>query len=282
MSDADRAAQLTANATKWMAIFTFFLALTSLGTIWILRNQLSEMHSGGIDTHNLADAADKTRAAAEKSAQASRDFADTAGEINSSIGTAVEKLNLQAGALKQSVDQAARLAKATEEANASVLAADRPWVGGVIVITDFEVGKTPKANCLLTNSGRRPAIVEQLRMTGGNYPAFPAKPGYGKVGLNSRSLILPNGNVQCGPNGGMILFSVPSEPLYLQEGVRPTAELMRALDAGETKEFVYAEIDYLDARTGEKHVTHLCVVFTPDTPEGPKGFYNCPTYNDAN
>ena len=46
------------------------------------------------------DAATETQAAAEKSAQASRDFADTAGRINSNIGTAVEKLNLQAGALK--------------------------------------------------------------------------------------------------------------------------------------------------------------------------------------
>ena len=52
----DRAARLTANATVWMAIFTLFLALTSVGTLFILWNQLGEMHSGGGDTHTLAEA----------------------------------------------------------------------------------------------------------------------------------------------------------------------------------------------------------------------------------
>ncbi len=49
-------ARLTANATVWMAIFTLFLALTSIGTLFILWNQLGEMHSGGGDTHTLAEA----------------------------------------------------------------------------------------------------------------------------------------------------------------------------------------------------------------------------------
>ncbi len=47
---ADRAARITASATKWMAIFTFALVLTSALSWW-------EIHSGSVDTHNLADAA---------------------------------------------------------------------------------------------------------------------------------------------------------------------------------------------------------------------------------
>jgi hypothetical protein len=59
----DRAARLTATATIWMAIFTLLLILVGGGTYWILKNQLREMHEGGIDTQNLARAAQKQAAA---------------------------------------------------------------------------------------------------------------------------------------------------------------------------------------------------------------------------
>jgi len=39
----DRAARVTAAATLWMAVFTFFLAATSGFTVWILNNQLNAM-----------------------------------------------------------------------------------------------------------------------------------------------------------------------------------------------------------------------------------------------
>ncbi len=42
-STADKSARVTATATLWMAIFTFVLACTSVGTVWILVNQLTEM-----------------------------------------------------------------------------------------------------------------------------------------------------------------------------------------------------------------------------------------------
>ena len=49
-TSADRASRRTANATVWMAIFTFVLMLvgvgtilTGAGTLWILKNQLQEM-----------------------------------------------------------------------------------------------------------------------------------------------------------------------------------------------------------------------------------------------
>ena len=52
---ADRAARVTANATLWMAIFTFVSIAVSFGTFWILKSQLREMHDGGVDTHTLAE-----------------------------------------------------------------------------------------------------------------------------------------------------------------------------------------------------------------------------------
>jgi hypothetical protein len=44
----DRAARLTAAATVSMAIFTLVLTAVSVGTWLILKNQLDEMHSGGL------------------------------------------------------------------------------------------------------------------------------------------------------------------------------------------------------------------------------------------
>jgi hypothetical protein len=37
-----------------MAIFTFILAIVSGSTLWVLKNQLREMHDSGVDTRNLA------------------------------------------------------------------------------------------------------------------------------------------------------------------------------------------------------------------------------------
>ena len=65
---ADKAARITAQATVWMAVFTFVLCFISVGTLLILRNQLMEMHEGGIDTHALATAADKVEKVAEECA----------------------------------------------------------------------------------------------------------------------------------------------------------------------------------------------------------------------
>ena len=88
-SSMDRAARRTATATIWMAVFTVILAATSIGTAWILKNQLGEMHEGGIDTHNLATAADRIDDAADS-------FSKSSTHINQGVSDAVTKLGQQA------------------------------------------------------------------------------------------------------------------------------------------------------------------------------------------
>jgi len=63
---ADKAARRTATATVWMALFTFVLAVATIRT-------LIEIHEGGIDTHNLAAAA---QAQAEQMRTATSQTAD--------------------------------------------------------------------------------------------------------------------------------------------------------------------------------------------------------------
>jgi hypothetical protein len=53
----DRTARVTANATVWIAVFTFVSVAVSVGTFLILRSQLRELHDGGVDTHTLAQQA---------------------------------------------------------------------------------------------------------------------------------------------------------------------------------------------------------------------------------
>jgi len=67
----DRAARVSANATVWIAFFTFASVAVSVGTFLILRSQLKEMHDGGVDTHNLADAAKSTAITAENTLKSS-------------------------------------------------------------------------------------------------------------------------------------------------------------------------------------------------------------------
>jgi hypothetical protein len=268
-SPSDRAARGTARATKWMAIFTLFLVAANALTIWVLVK-------GGVDSHNLADAAQKTEKSAETSAQASRDFADTASGINRELGTAVGKLNLQADSLAQSVQQTSRLAAATEEANANVLAADRPWFGGDIQVSNFALAETPTATCTFTNSGRRPARAEHVECGSAFYPAFPEKPIYGAPGLHSRMFIAPGGHTSV----AWTLFGREVSTPQAQNG-QPTAEGMRALDAGELTLFVYGKIEYRDARSGEEHASHVCIRYLPAQDSTPAGFYDCDTYNDG-
>jgi hypothetical protein len=47
---ADKAARVTTRATVWMAIFTAILAIVGIGTYFVLKNQLREMHQAGIDS----------------------------------------------------------------------------------------------------------------------------------------------------------------------------------------------------------------------------------------
>ena len=144
----DKAARRTATATVWMAIFTLVLAATSGLTIWILKNQLREMHEGGIDTHALAIAADKTEKSAEKSAQAARDFADTAHDINGGILGAV-------GQLKAVADNARKSIQAAQDAFRDD---QRAWVGvSKASLIQFEAGKPIKIDVLVLNTGKTPA-----------------------------------------------------------------------------------------------------------------------------
>lgn len=72
-----------------MIVLTGWIALGTMVSAIAIAFQWHEMHIGGKDTTRIADASEKQTLAAQK-------FADSAKEINTGIGTAVDKLNIQA------------------------------------------------------------------------------------------------------------------------------------------------------------------------------------------
>jgi hypothetical protein len=99
-----------------MAVFTFILAATSGFTIWILKNQLREMHEGGTDTHDLAVAA-KTQAEKMKS------MSDAADKIRQAAEGMVTQEKRLADNTKTALD--ATIAQMRTQTRLAV----RPWVG---------------------------------------------------------------------------------------------------------------------------------------------------------
>lgn len=178
-SPADKAGRVTATATKWMAIFTFMLMLFTGGTLLILKSQLREMHEGGVDTRNLALAA-QAQAAQMKidssqtdqlinethtlATNARAQATNAANEVKK-LGALVEATNKQVAATKEhaiaTTGQLAIMQKQLE-------AADRPWVKADVQITSpLGPPREPQVDLVAmvqytirtTNAGRSPAQI---------------------------------------------------------------------------------------------------------------------------
>ncbi len=148
----DKAARRTAVATIWMAIFTFVLASTSGFTIWILKNQLTEMHEGGIDTHVLAEAAEDGAGAASDQADAAQQFSDTAEDINGRMSDAVDQLQATADNTKTTI-------KATQDA---LRLEQRPWmfISGMD-LKPLVLNDPLTVEYSIKNEGRTPATMRK-------------------------------------------------------------------------------------------------------------------------
>ena len=76
----DKAARITASATRWIAIFTLVSVLVNAGMFLVLRRQLREMHDSGVDTHTLAGATKVSADAAKKAAGIADDTLNSSKE----------------------------------------------------------------------------------------------------------------------------------------------------------------------------------------------------------
>jgi hypothetical protein len=173
--------------------------------------------------------------------------------------------------MRDSVRQASRLASATEKANANMVAADRPWIGGHIEVTNFEVGKSPTMTAVFTNSGKRPAKVDVSFERGGFYPTFPFDPDSQFItdGPRSTSFLVPGQATSMTLTFKGVLRQID---LDLANGMHPFQTY-----------FAFAKIEYRDLQTNESHFTHVCVFYLPRLKTSSNsGFSDCQPYNEAN
>ena len=152
-------------------------------------------------------------------------------------------------------------------ANKQAADADRPWFGIILAsVEGFEVGKIPVATVLFVNSGRRPAKVILSEVGTHWYKNFPEKPVY-QTASRSVSIAVPNSQI-------ISKFNVAKIPLS-------QLEIDAAAAGVPARYFIYANVQYIDIGTGQKHHTRACWSYIGNDPVLAKSFYSCSEYQDA-
>jgi hypothetical protein len=178
-------------------------------------------------------------------------------------GLTVDRMNLQAGDLAESVKQTSRLAKATATANRNVIEADRPWMGASLSVADFGSGKTPTYTVIFVNSGKRPARVTLTQALAdfkdsSQFPPYDVTPSV--VGLSfptSRSGLRGRATIRSRRSSGGV-----SAPMRFLFGCTP--ELITGI-----------------CGTNARYWTHVCWRYTPTHTAINGDFSNCSEYNEA-
>jgi hypothetical protein len=257
-TSADRAARRTAVATIWMAIFTLVLAATSGFTIWILKNQLREMHEGGIDTHALAEATGDMATAASDQADAAQQFSDTAEDINSRMSDAVDQLQVAAENAKASI-------RATQNA---MRLEQRAWLGASDYTYSIAVTDPVGSVAMVLNTGRTPAMDILCKITGTTKMKSDI--------LRDSDIVYP-AELPILKQGTLF----PNQHFPLKAGGPPMDQGKQKIwfenvHGGEWVQYFFGEVQYKDVFRME-HWTHFCTQFVPATKSGTP----CPIYNDT-
>jgi hypothetical protein len=159
----DRAARRTATATVWMAAFTVVLSAVSIGTLLVLKKQLHEMQTGGVDTNKLATAAanqatwtQRLATSAGQQADRTKELADRMKDQADRTKTIAEQAVVQADANKRLAQNAVDTLTNTKQ---SFQNEQRAWIGvqGTADSRGFTETEAWQITIVFFNSGRTPA-----------------------------------------------------------------------------------------------------------------------------
>ena len=160
------------------------------------------------------------------------------------------------------------LAQAANTSNKNALAADRPWMGAYLTVTDFAVGKTPTYTVTFINSGKRPArtTLTQTLAVPYNFGADPIYTPYDTTPSTTFAV----------PGQGVVASWKDNDKL------NPISDdLMKAVESGAVPFRVYAKIEYTDSQTHARYWTHVCWRYIPLPSAASGRFSNCTEYNEA-
>jgi hypothetical protein len=251
--------------TQASIVFSGVIMVATIAYSIIAGIQLYVMSQASKDsatqTNQLITAANINAAASQRNAAAAESFATAASNINKGVGAAVAKLNLQAGALQQSVEQATKLANETAKANEYVVTADRPWVGVEShAVDNFEEGKTAKITITYINTGKRPATASIV---------------YGPKEFS----YLPSDPISMANQQASVAFMLPGGHFTSAIDYPVEMGLINRLNREKKILFFVAEIIYTDVGTNKSYITHFCESWAPSSKTIP--FPLCTRYNDA-
>ena len=254
-----------------IALATVVIAIAGGWTWW-------EAHGAGEQTDKLISAANINAGAAKKSAQASRDFADTAGKINAGIVDAVGKLDAQAQAMEES-----RIS--SESASTRSLTAiidnfhqeQRAWVG-----VQEAIPKPPtetaawNVRIIFFNSGKTPARNVQsstMFMTSDIPLSRPTADEVKQLEFRPVQSIAPQGRYNL-----IIGISPPAEASSITQkhGNQTLITQYPYIKSGQLFLYYFGMLKYDDA-FGNHRWTQFCILLAnPET--GEVGF--CDGFND--
>jgi hypothetical protein len=166
--------KLTKN-DKVMIALTVAIALGTIVSAVAIVLQWREMVGGGKQTDKIIEAANINASAANRSADASQQFADTAVLINGGIGDAVKKLEAQAGISAAAIKATQDAMRLDQRAWVAVKDAHGPPLEPVVVF--INTGRTPGRNVVAY-----PSIMYALK---GVIPDFDVDAAPKRLGLLS-------------------------------------------------------------------------------------------------
>jgi hypothetical protein len=249
---------------KWTdkAVVFFTLGLVA-AAIWqghIFDKQWQEMHSGGVDTHALADAAKSQADAAKAQADEAKVQVERMSESLTKTDILIKEATAQAIATNHLAVQAQRSADYAQEAIKTSVESERPWVGvSGYHVENFVEGQTAKIFINMVNSGKRPASATTVTATT-IVTTLPAFPNF--LGMQpSVAFVLPGGSYATN-----FAYDVP----------------INAFSEWKKKHqifFIVSEIVYTDVGTNTSYITRFCASYDPTNKEQPFPF--CTRYNEA-
>ena len=164
----DRAARVSAVATAWMALFTLVLMLVGVGTYFILKNQLHEMHEGGTQTDRIIAAANLIESHQKQMVADNKDILlDNRNALDKALSENRSELAKALAQNRKALEASEAQSKKALDAGVSAsLAANRAWLAPshATLITPLENGVPVKIAIHVVNVGREPAlgIVEHI------------------------------------------------------------------------------------------------------------------------
>lgn len=239
------------------------------GIIFLGYMQWQEMHSGGIDTRNLATAAQFQAQQMETIAQVSRAQASAAlTQANQAEIQARASLQ-QVGKLEAGVRETHALAEQAQRsaniAQETLQIEERPWVGVIdlSVSDDIAIGKVPSAKMRIQNGGRTPAIHVEVLVRMNTYCGeFPKRPEYDPVGPGSKTILMPG----LPQDTAESKFTAPINEAFMQQFANDSCNL-----------YAFGRITYDDTLQNH-HWRHVCTIWQKGTP---RTFTICSVYTDG-